>query len=204
MTISTRVRKILAVSLLLVISGAIAGIFWYNDYVYNLPTPIPANYLHVNNGKHINVSNALSFDNKKPLFLHFFNPDCPCSKFNIKHFKTLVKQYGNQTNFAVILMTDKYYTPAEVKKKFDLDVPVFVDPALAVACGVYSTPQAAILNNKHNLYYRGNYNSSRYCSDTKTEYARMALSALLNNAQPVKFNPLAVTAYGCSLPNCRQ
>lgn len=197
-------KKALAIVWLCIIAAVIGGIFWYNDYVYSLPTPIPAGYQKVANGKHIDVNPALRFANGKPVFLHFFNPDCPCSRFNITHFKTLVKEYGAQANFAVILMTDKYYTAAQVKQKFDIDVPVIIDPALALACGVYSTPQAAILNNNGNLYYRGNYNSSRYCNNQKTEYARMALTALLNNAQPVKFNQLALTAYGCRLPGCKQ
>ncbi|WP_184544350.1 AhpC/TSA family protein [Mucilaginibacter sp. FT3.2] len=196
-------RKVLAIVWLSIITVSIGGIFWYNDYVYNLPTPVPAGYHSVANGKHISVGAALRSANGKPLFLHFFNPDCPCSRFNIAHFKTLVKQYGNRANFAVVLTTDKYYTAAQVKQKFNIDVPVVIDPALALACGVYSTPQAAILNSNGNLYYRGNYNSSRYCTNQKTAYASMALAALLNNTQPVKFNQLALTAYGCRLPGCK-
>jgi hypothetical protein len=197
-------KKAFAVAWLCIIALTIGGIFWYNDYIYNLPTPVPTGYTSVKNGKHIVVGPQINFKNNKPLFLHFFNPDCPCSRFNVSHFKTLVKQYSSQTNFVVVMMTNKGYTPAEVKKRFDLDVPVIADSALALACGVYSTPQAVILNNKSNLYYRGNYNSSRYCTDEKTAYAQMALVALLQNAHPVNFNPLALTAYGCSLPNCRK
>lgn len=197
-------KKALVIGWLCILCMAIGGIFWYNDYVYSLPTPVPANYQSVANGKHIDIPSQLKFSNHKPVFLHFFNPDCPCSRFNIAHFKTLVKEYGNQANFAVILMTDKYYTAAQVKQKFNIDVPVVIDPALAVKCGVYSTPQAVLLNTGGNLYYRGNYNSSRYCTNAKTEYARMALTALLQNTQPIAFNPLALKAYGCSLPGCKK
>lgn len=195
-------KKVLAIGWLFLLFIIIGAIFWYSDYRYNLPTPIPPGYLHISTGKHIAIRQELNFKNQKPLLLHFFNPDCPCSKFNIKHVKALASQYGSKANFAVILMTDKYYTANEVKKRFDLSMPVIIDPALAARCGVYSTPQAVILDTAGKLYFRGNYNSSRYCTDDKTEFARMALTALLKNESPVKFNAFALTAYGCSLPGC--
>lgn len=182
----------------------VALILWYNQYKYSLPTPVPANYVPVKNGAVISLGKQLDFKNHKPVLLHFFNPDCPCSKFNIKHVKELIQQYGNQVNFAVVLMTDKYYTPAQVKQKFDLQVPVIVSNGLAQACGVYSTPQAVILKDNHQLYYRGNYNSSRYCTDTKTAYARIALNNLLQQHEPIRFSLYATRAYGCSLPGCNK
>lgn len=197
-------RKALAIGWLCILCVIVGLIFWYSDYRYNLPTPIPPNYLHVNNGQHIAVTKDLKFGGHKPLFLHFFNPDCPCSRFNIEHFRSLARQYGTQANFAVVLMTDKKYTAAEVKKRFELTMPVTVNPELAARCGVYSTPQAVIIDTAGKLYFRGNYNASRYCTDQKTEFARMALNALLKNNKPEKFTALALTAYGCSLPGCRK
>jgi len=188
---------------IIALSGVIISLFWYNELVYSLPTPIPVNYKIIANGKVINEVSRLKFNNSKPIFLHFFNPDCPCSRFNISHFKSLVKQYGNRVNFAVVLMTDKYYSAGQVKSRFDLNVPVIVDPNLAIACGVYSTPQAAIINADYKLYYRGNYNRSRYCTDERSEYAKMAVEGLLQHNTHLVFNKFALTAYGCSLPNCK-
>jgi hypothetical protein len=74
------------------------------------------------------------------------------------------------------------------------------DAALAASCGVYSTPQAVILSPGKQLFFRGNYNSSRYCTNKKSEYARQALDNLLHNL-PVVHNPSAITAYGCRLAN---
>jgi hypothetical protein len=34
---------------------------------------------------------------------------------------------------------------------------------------------------QYRLQYRGNYNRSRYCTDNKTEHARLSLDALLKN-----------------------
>ncbi|WP_342648591.1 redoxin domain-containing protein [Mucilaginibacter sp. CSA2-8R] len=181
---------------------AVASLFWYNDYIYNLPTPVPAGYVKVNTGQHIKLGKSIAPKNGKPLLLHFFNPDCPCSRFNIKHFKTLISTYGDQTNFVVVLMNNSKYSAAQVKEKFNLSVPVIDDAPLAKSCGVYSTPQAAIIDVQGKLYYRGNYNTTRYCTNTKTEFARIALDSLLNHKGPGRFNRLAATAYGCSLPKC--
>ncbi|MBS7563946.1 redoxin domain-containing protein [Mucilaginibacter sp. Bleaf8] len=198
-------KKMLAIVWLGVLFTIIGFIFWYNEYVYSLPTPVPSNYTKVATGEQIKLIPILnSYNNGKPLLLHFFNPDCPCSKFNIKHFQSLVHQFNGDVNFAVVLMSAKGYTPDQVKKKFDLNVPVIFSPETAKACGVYSTPQAAIIDASGKLFYRGNYNTNRYCTNTQTEYARIALEALLQNNRTIHFNQLALTAYGCSLPDCKK
>jgi len=178
--------------------AAVGALFWYNEYRYTLPTPVPQNYKAVNNGTTIKLLSGLQLDKNKPVLLHFFNPGCPCSRFNLAHVKSLIKQYNNKVSFAVVLVTDKDISPGEIKQKYDLDVPVINNRALAAACGVYSTPQAVILTPQHQLVYRGNYNSSRYCTNKKTEYARQALDDVLQGI-PVATTPLAAKAYGCGL-----
>jgi hypothetical protein len=195
-------KKTLVTVWLMLLLSAVGALFWYNEWRYHLPTPIPPNYKPVVNGKLINVSGSLAADHTKPLFLHFFNPDCPCSRFNISNFKLLVKQYGRQVNFVVVVMNNDRYTAKEIQDKFGLDIPVSFDASLAAACGVYSTPQAVLLDARRKLYYRGNYNRSRYCTDEKTSYAKMAITGLLNDRTRLTFDRLALRAYGCSLPNC--
>ena len=195
-------KKVIVFSWLGILAAGIIALFWYNEWQYSLPTPVPENYHAIAFGQQIKPDAKLHFANNKPVFLHFFNPDCPCSRFNITNFKSLVKQYRNRVNFAVVLLSDKYYTPKAVQQKFDLDVPVVVDPEMAVKCGVYSTPQAAIINTDQKLYYRGNYNQSRYCTNAKTEYAKIALTGMLQHNTHLIFNQFALKAYGCSLPNC--
>lgn len=197
-----RTRTITAVCFLIVLSFVIVSVFWYYEYQYKLPTPIPINYSEVRTGAAVILPASTGIAQDKPVLLHFFNPDCPCSKFNIRHFKTLVKQYGNKVNFAVVLMTNKHYETGQIKKYFGLNIPVLTDKRLATLCGVYSTPQAALIDKDKRLYFRGNYNQSRYCSDKKTEYARLAIHDLLYGRLVIQMNPLAKRAYGCRLPNC--
>ncbi len=181
-----------------------AGIFWYADWKYSLPTPLPNQYHAVRTGEYIDLDGKLAVSRNKPVFIHFFNPDCPCSRFNIPYFKSLAKRYGSKISFAIVVLNNKAYTAAEIQNKFDLDVPVSFDSTIAAACGVYSTPQAVLLDSNQHLYYRGNYNKSRYCTDNKSNYAQMAIDSLFNdNYRPV-FNRYALTAYGCQLPVCTQ
>jgi thioredoxin-related protein len=197
-------RKLVVIVWLIVLFSGVGALFWYNELIYHLPTPIPENYKPVNNGTVIKLSSEFDSDRGKPVFLHFFNPDCPCSRFNIANFKALVKQYGTQVNFVVVVINNKDYTAKAIQDKFDLDIPVLFDASLATACGVYSTPQAVLLDAQHTLYYRGNYNQSRYCTDEKTSYAKIALNGLLHDHARLVFSPLALKAYGCSLPYCKR
>ena len=194
-------KTTLIIWLTLLFLGIIA-LFWRNEWVYSLPTPVPENYKAVSPGSTVDASWKFKSNNNKPLFLHFFNPDCPCSRFNIPQFKSLVKKYGKEVNFGIVVMNNKEYTAKEIQDKFDIQIPVSFDSAIAVSCGVYSTPQAVIIAIDHKLYYRGNYNKSRYCTDKKTEYAKMALDALLNNNGNIVFDRFAIKAYGCQLPKC--
>jgi hypothetical protein len=195
-------RKFVVVIWLLFIFSAIGTLFWYSDFVYHLPTPVPENYKPVYPGQAITLKGPLKNDNSKPLFLHFFNPDCPCSRFNIANFQSLVKQYSGQINFAIVIMNNKKYTAKEIQDKFNLNIPVLFDASIAASCGVYSTPQAVLIDTEHKLYFRGNYNSSRYCTNEKTSFAKIAIKGLLHDHARLVFNELALKAYGCSLPNC--
>lgn len=194
-------RKRLVMAWLAFLFLLVMGLFWRNAWVYSLPTPIPQNYHPVTPGTRIPLT-WNGHNTNKPVFLHFFNPDCPCSRFNIAQFKTLVHQYGQQADFAIVVLSPKKFTQQQIQEKFNLNIPVFSDSSLAVRCGVYSTPQAVIIDPGQHLFYRGNYNKSRYCTDEKTSFAGRALDSLLHHHLHPAFSPLALRAYGCQLPVC--
>lgn len=183
--------------------GVVGGLFWYNDWVYQLPTPVPAHYRPVALGSHVRLGDRMAVPSDKPLFLHFYNPECPCSRFNRPHFRSLVDHYGKEMQFAVVVMSEKKFTEEQIREKLGVNVPILFDSTIAARCGVYSTPQAAILDQDH-LYYRGNYNASRYCTDEKTAYAKIALTTLLENRQLPVFTAEALRSYGCSFPVCKK
>src|SRR5262245_27652996 len=103
-------RKAAVITFLGIVVLGIAMLFWRNEWIYNLPTPVPKHYAAVHMGEKIGIAEMASFDNSKPQFLHFFNPSCPCSRFNMPHFKELVKEYGSKVNFAIVVMSGNEYT----------------------------------------------------------------------------------------------
>lgn len=181
---------------------AISYLFWQNEFKYSLPTPVPKNYHDIAIGSRVDLGKCW-ISNNKPVFIHFFNPDCPCSRFNIPHVSGLIKKYGDQINFKIVVLNkQKDFTIEEIQKKFGADIPVYFDLVMAQKCGVFSTPQAVIIDPSHNLYYRGNYNKTRYCTNADSNYAQMAIDSLLQQTKSPSFNALALKAYGCSLPKC--
>jgi hypothetical protein len=196
-------RKAIVVVCLTLSFGGIIALFWYNEWVFRLPTAIPENYRPVDIGSDINLAGKFQ-TGKRPLFLHFFNPDCPCSRFNITHFKSLVREYGAGVDFGIVVLTAGNYTASQIQDKFGLHIPVYFDSSIAAVCGVYSTPQAVIITAAHKLYYRGNYNKSRYCTAKSSNYAQKALDGLLHKDSAIVFDRYALTAYGCRLPECKK
>jgi redoxin len=202
-------RKGLVFVWLTVLFAGIAFIFWRSELRYHLPTPVPVNYHDIGRGAAVALppsAAALFRPATRPLFLHFFNPDCPCSRFNMPQFRALVQQYGNRVSFGIVVMSPQKFTARQIQDKFNLPypIPVMQDSAIAAACGVYSTPQAVLIDRDGHLYFRGNYNRSRYCTDEKTGFARQALEGLLHANYTLTFSPLALKAYGCTLPSCNQ
>jgi hypothetical protein len=161
---------------------SILAIFWYQENQYLLPTPVPENYEAVNPGEFPNIDINKNNTDNKPVLLHFFNPDCPCSKFNIEHFRQIVSRYKDQIHFYAVLHTEDTQGAKErFLARYELNIPVILDTdkKIAIACGVYSTPQAALITPQGQLYYRGNYNKSRYCTDANSNFAQMAIDSLL-------------------------
>jgi hypothetical protein len=101
------------------------------------------------------------------------------------------------------VLSDKSYSVEKIQDKIGLDIPVIFDQSLADRCGVYSTPQAVLVDNSQKLYYRGNYNATRYCTEEKTAYAKMALDGLLNSQSLPVLSARALKSYGCTIPVCK-
>lgn len=193
-------RKAILTLLLIGVFCAIASIFWYQEMQYLLPTPIPRGYRTVSPKEIIRFDSVLlPQQHTRAKLLHFFSPDCPCSRFNLKHFHALYKKYGRAIDFYVVVPDKKKLS--SVKYMVDKGIPVVVDKddQLARACGVYSTPQAALIKRDNSLYFRGNYNRSRWCTDRNSNFVQMAMDSLLVDNKPPTFIDQATQSYGCSI-----
>jgi len=195
-------------ALLVVIQGAllavIAAAFWWQDWQYALPTPRPDGFYQAPLGSRPQLPAALQAQRKpgRPILVHFANPHCPCTEFNLDHLRNLHQAFAGQVDFLVALQT--HAEPAQAQREFEdmhLSMPMVVDRdgSIGEALGVYGTPQAALLDADGRLYYRGNYNQSRYCLDGSSEFARIALQALTGGHRLPAMPPAAFITVGCPI-----
>lgn len=176
------------------------GVFWYQDWRYSLPTPRPAALVQPELGSLISLDELVR-DSSRPVWLHFFNPNCPCSQFNLDHVRNVIAQFGDRVQVVAVLEATAP-VHLETWAKFHLNCPAVVDEGGAIAkrAGVYATPQGVVLDEHRRLYYRGNYNLARYCTAEETEFVRLAIEGCLAH-QPAGSLPTAASvAVGCELP----
>jgi hypothetical protein len=182
----------------------IGFIFWWQDLQYSLPTPKPLDLKQPPLGtKLARPTEIAAVWARHPgtfLFLHFYNPHCPCSRFNLDHVRSLFERYHGAVTFVAVVQGPPSASVLEklARSLPGMEIVVDKDRQMAESFGVYATPQAVILNANAVLRYRGNYNSSRYCNDERTEYARLAMEALLAGRTPQPSDAVEIS-YGCPL-----
>ncbi len=194
----TMKRSLLALASLTLIITCIGYIFYTQELQYWLPTPVPEDYKEVPIGEFVSLEN---FNEGKKKFIHFYNPNCPCSKFNFTTYKELLKNYSGEFEcYAVVQETLEGISQRDLDylKKLNVTLIADEDKTIAKAMGVYATPQIVLLDEANSIYYRGNYNQSRYCTNAVTSYAQIAIDSLLVKSQ-FYFPATAFTAYGCPL-----
>jgi hypothetical protein len=120
--------------ILTAILSGIAAIFWYQEIQYLLPTPVPKNYRAVLPHEAVQFDSLLiPHKNEKPKLLHFFSPDCPCSRFNLKHFLTLNRKYSQTIDFYVVIVDKEKVTSARYMVGGEVPIIVDSDETLAKA-----------------------------------------------------------------------
>jgi hypothetical protein len=190
-------RQVVVAIMLVVLCLCLGVVYWNYEIQYAKPTNIPVGYRAVLPGEQVSLPAA--FQKNTAHFLHFYNPDCPCSRFNAQHIQSLIRSYGDSIRFVIVIPASEDLARARDEFGSDLDYVVDTDGAIAAACGVYATPQAAIIQTNGSLYYRGNYNAARYCTQRATNFAELSLLSLLNGQPAPVFGLLATQSYGCEL-----
>jgi len=198
-------RIFFSIIFILSILTCIGFIFWHQEWRFSKPTPVPENHYKIESGDSLSndLLSSLGINAGEQLFIHFYNFDCPCSRFNIKEFQNLVIKYNSKVKFLAVLETiEKEESEIqEFRKKYDLGIEIHLDKqgTIAEQLGVYSTPQAVLIKNQQ-IYFSGNYNKARFCTTQNTKFASIALSAMVEGKEPPVFPELATIAYGCELP----
>lgn len=205
-----RIKSALLVCLTCLALAFVGGILKYQEDRDALPTPLPAHWnpIPIGNVPKLPASllQIMNASPQRPVLLNFYNPDCPCSRYNAKHLRSLVWRFGRQVTFIAILQGKD---PQRLKEQFEqagapMASLVDTNGEIAGACSVISSPQAVLLDCNRRIYFRGNYNQARYCYRKETEFARIAMEALLSGNPCPAFPRSATTAYGCALPAVRR
>jgi len=180
--------------------------FWISDWQYSLPTPKPDGLVQPPLGVRLALPRDIAALRRegRPLVINFPNAQCPSTEFNLEHLRALQRKFGSQSDFMLVLESCADAAGAQAEfQSMHLDMPVMYDHVdeASAALGVYGTPQAAILDGRGRLYFRGNYNRSRYCTEASSEYVRIALEALIQGRTLPSLPPGATVTYGCPLPH---
>lgn len=196
-------RNALAVAASLVCLGTAVAAFWYQDWQYSLPTPRPDGLVQPALGTSVDLSSVLGRGYEgRTIAIHVVDPDCPCSRFNRDHLRALVRRFGKDVTFiALVQGSDDAAALRRSFARWGVAMDVVADPGgrRAQRLGAYSTPQAVVITAAGRLYFRGNYNTARYCVDKRTEFARIAIESLLAGDALPSMPTEATVAYGCPL-----
>lgn len=198
-------RIFFGILLMSAMAGAIGFIFWHQEMQYWTPTPVPSNLKQVSMGDRVDINTWIKSENDKPTFLHFYNFDCPCSRFNINEFQSMYFRYRDSVNFVAVVQSSDPDPKLEDKfqRLMGVAIPTYVDTngEIAQAMGIYSTPQAVIINTQNEVFYKGNYNAARYCTSRSTKFAEMAMEDILNGKEAPRFAETYIDLpYGCLIP----
>jgi hypothetical protein len=203
--IRTRCRVWAALAVNVALLALIGHVFWLTDWQYSLPTPRPEGLMQppVGSRPALPAAMAALWREKRPLAINFASAKCPCTEFNLDLIRKLQHKFGDSVDFVTVLESPSDAAGARDEfQSMRLRMPVVYDRSgqVSASLGVYGTPQAAILDRAGRLYFRGNYNRSRYCTEESTEYVRLALNALVQGLPPPVLPADATIPYGCPLP----
>ena len=204
--LSTKGRVLTAILINAGLLTVVCYAFWFADWQYSLPTPKPEGLVQAPLGSRPELPAAIAAFRRehRPLLINFANAQCPCTEFNLDHLRKLQRMFGDRADFVLVLETSADTAGARAEfASMHLNMPVVYDheDQASAALGVYGTPQAAILDADQRLYFRGNYNQSRYCTEESSEYVRIAMTSLLAGRALPGLSPLASITYGCPLPH---
>jgi len=136
--------------------------------------------------------------------IHFWNPDCPCSKFNEVHVNKIISDYRDKNVALTVVVSGKNAEQRKehsllAKQVFNLAAVKDIRSDWPMEKGPPSSPAAAIMNKQGKLVYFGPYSLGARCSPDKGGFVEKVLDRLSDDqlSQKKQLNTLAV---GCFCP----
>jgi hypothetical protein len=137
--------------------------------------------------------------------VHFWDPDCPCSRFNEVHVKKIIADYkGQNVEFTVVVRGQTQEVRTERKLQAQQ---VFNDVAVKevisdwpVDKGPPSSPAVGVMNNDGELVYFGPYSLGARCTQDKGQFVEKVLDGLSTKKTSINKKQLNTLAVGCFCP----
>ena len=128
--------------------------------------------------------------------VHFWDPECPCNRFNQVHVQQLMQEYGPRGVHFVVVAGKQI---AQAKKIFSDPAVVEFIEELPAQSRPPSSPAVAIMDRSGELAYFGPYSVGAVCSVGNGAFVEKALDQVLSGINPKYWNTLAVGCF-CSWP----
>lgn len=129
--------------------------------------------------------------------IHFWDPACPCSRFNDDHLRALVEQYAPNGIEVLVVPAPGAPIPSTGTLQARYGTAVRLAAPELRALRPPSSPAVAVVDNKEQLAYFGPYSTDGLCSADGGGFVEAVLDNLLAGRQSRQFNTLA---FGCYCP----
>ena len=136
--------------------------------------------------------------------VHFWNPDCPCNRFNEAHVKKIITDYADKNvEFTIVVSGDTAEIRNQKKelarKIFNYDTVKNIRSDWPMDQGPPSSPAVGIINSNGKLVYFGPYSLGARCAPDKGKFVERVLDRL-NSKNSLQKNQLNTLAVGCFCP----
>lgn len=208
-------RERLAGGLILGWAVLTAGAFWFYEFRFLMPIAPPADAAtgpaigEPAPDLKLRTIDGASLDLRAPgtraVYLHFWNPDCPCSRFNEAKVRRLSAEYlPKGVRFVVLVEAPQGAKERAMSQAVrSLGLPMLWDDErqVAKAMGLFTSPAGCLIDEQGILQFRDTYASTAYCSSESSDSLEEALELMVaGKVIPHRPKP----AYGCVLPKAKE
>lgn len=141
----------------------------------------------------------------KPIsVVHFWNPDCPCNRFNEVHVKKIISDYAEKNvQFTIVVSGNseeqRKLLRERASKTFTHHGVTNIRSDWPMDKGPPSSPAVGVVNSNGELVYFGPYSLGANCSPDKGKFVETVLDHLHDKKQRQK-KQLNTLAVGCFCP----
>lgn len=147
------------------------------------------------------LDNFTQADSKKEsaTVFNFWDPDCPCSRFNESHVNDIITTYMSQgIRFVLVPRYGDIRPKAELeqlaRERFGLQLEIIYDYEQTFRQAVPSSPAVVVMDAQGQLAYFGPYSVGSFCGPSGGAFVEKTLDSLLQGINPGRMNTIA---FGC-------